>query len=179
MSYIYQSISQLFEDGTFMVICASSSEYHKHFKSYHMTWFKDNWPTATPDEQRALWELYATGSGDRFYPANWKKNVKLATKFMTEKGYDWWTHSSDPALWLAYAQEFIKYKKAKAKLIKKKFVVSMLFCGSRNYVVKKSTRRVWPIADKAKAKVFTAESITDVENMFRGYTSYKPIVEEI
>ena len=55
----------------------------------------------------------------------------------------------------------------------------MLFSGSRNYVVKKSTRRVWPIFDKAKAKVFTAESITDVENMFTGYASYKPIVEEI
>ena len=98
---------------------------------------------------------------------------------MTENGYDWWTHTNDTALWLRYAQEFTKYKKQKAKTIKKKFVVSMLFSGSRNYVVKKSTRRVWPIFDKAKAKVFTAESITDVENMFTGYASYKPIVEEI
>ena len=179
MSYeIYKSINQL-GDGTFMVMCASSNDYPKYFHSYHMTWFKDNWPTATPDEQRALWELYSIGSGERFYPANWKKNKKLADKFMTENGYDWWTHTNDPALWLKYAQEFIKYKKAKAKTIKKKFVVSMLFCGSRNYVVKKSTRRVWPIFDKAKAKVFTAESITDVENMFTGYASYKPIVEEI
>ena len=179
MSYeIYKSIKQL-GDGTFEVVCASSNVYPKHWSNYHMTWFKDNWPDASIDEQRALWELYSTGSGDRFYSANWKNNQKLASKFLRDNGYDWWTYSKDPALWLKYAQEFIDYKKQKASATKKKFVVSMLFCGSRNYVVKKSSRRVWPIFDKAKAKVFVAESITDVENMFTGYASYKPIVEEI
>lgn len=179
MSYeIYKSIKQL-DDGTFQVVCASSNVYPKYWSDYHMTYFKDNWPDATNEEQRALWELYSTGSGDHFYPANWKHNQTLAAKFMKEHEYDWWVHSKDEALWLEYAREFIEYKKTQTKVTKKKFVVSMLFCGSRNYVKKKSCRRVWPIYYKAEAKVFTAESADELLKQFAGYDQYEPQVEEV
>lgn len=179
MSYeIYKSIKQL-DDGTFQVVCASSNVFPKYWCDYHMTYFKDNWPDATNEEQRALWELYSTGSGDHFYPANWKHNQTLAAKFMKEHEYDWWVHSKDEALWLEYVREFIEYKKTKTKITKKKFVVSMLFCGSRNYVLKKSSRRVWPIYHKDKAKVFMAESAEELAKQFVGYDQYKPEIEEV
>jgi hypothetical protein len=98
---------------------------------------------------------------------------------MKEHEYDWWVHSKDEALWLEYAREFIEYKKTKTKVTKKKFVVSMLFCGSRNYVLKKSSRRVWPIYHKDKAKVFLAESAEELAKQFVGYDQYKPEIEEV
>ena len=178
MSYeIYKSIKQL-NDGTFQVVCASSNVYPKYWSNYHMTYFKDTWPTATNEEQKALWELYSTGSGDRFYPANWKHNQTLAAKFMKEKGYDWWVHSKDEALWLQYAQEFIEYKKV-STYKKRKFVVSMMFGGTREYVKKKSSRHTWPAWNKADAKVYTAVDEQDILNMFRGYDQYQVQVEEI
>lgn len=179
MSYeIYKSIKQL-PDGTFDCICASSNVFPKDWSHYHMTYFNQEFPTANNDELRAIFELYSTGSGDRFYSASWKKNVKLASKFMKERNYDWWTHSKNKDLWLQYAREFIEYKKTQTKITKKVFVVSMLFCGSRNYVKKKSSRHVWPIYNKSLAKRFTAETKEEIEKLFDGYQTYKPIVEEV
>lgn len=179
MSYaIYKSIKQL-PDGSFQCVCASSNVFPKHWSNYHMTYFNDEFPTANKEELRAIWELYSTGSGDHFYSASWKKNQQLASKFMKERGYDWWTHGKDKDLWLQYAREFIEYKKSYEGSPKRKFVISMIFCGSRAYVLKKSSRRVWPISDKSKAKVFTAESDTELLKLFEGYSSYSPQAHEL
>lgn len=183
MSYeIYKSIKQL-PNGDFECVSASSNTTNvygcRDFNRWTMTYFTKEYPTANRDELRAIWELYSTGSGDRFYSASWKKNQALASKFMKERDYDWWVHSKDPDLWLEYAREFIEYKKTQTKVTKKKFVVSMLFCGSRNYVKKKSSRRVWPIYYKDKAKVFMAESAEELAKQFVGYDQYKPEIEEV
>ena len=122
--------------------------------------------------------MYSTGSGDHFYPANWKANQSLASKFMKEKGYDWWIHSKDPVLWLRYAQEFIEYKKVNTYK-KRKFVVAMMFSGTRAYVKKKSSRQAWPTLSKADAKVYAAVDEQDILDMFRGYDQYQVQVEEI
>lgn len=178
MSYeIYKSIKQL-PDGTFQVVCASNNIYPKYWSNYHMTYFKDTWPTATNEEQKALWELYSTGSGDRFYPANWKANQSLASKFMKERNYDWWVHSKDKDLWLQYAQEFIEYKRINV-FKARKYVVSMMFSGTREYVGKKSSRRVWPAYNKAEAKVFKATSEQEILDLLKGYAKYQLQVEEI
>lgn len=178
MSYeIYKSIKQL-PNGDFDCVCASSNVFPKDWSHYVMTYFSKEFPTANNDELRAVFELYSTGSGDRFYSASWKNNISLASKFMKERDYDWWMHSKDKDLWLQYAREFIEYKKTHTKITKKVFVVSMLFSGSRNYVQKKSSRHVWPTYHKADAKRFTAETKEEIEKLFAGYEQYKPQVEE-
>ena len=179
MSYeIYKSIKQL-PNGDFDCICASNNTFPKDWSRYVMTFFTKEFPAANNDELRAIFELYSTGSGDRFYSASWKKNVSLASKFMKERDYNWQTYSKDKDLWLQYAREFIEYKKTQTKITKKVFVVSMLFGWSRNYVQKKSSRHVWPIDDKSLAKRFTAETKEEIEKLFAGYEQYKPQVEEI
>ena len=180
MSYeIYKSIKQL-PNGDFDCVCASSNVFPKDWSHYIMTFFTKEFPTANNDELRAIFELYSTGSGDRFYSASWKKNISLASKFMKERDYDWWTHSKDKDLWLQYAREFIEYKKTQTKIVKKTFVVSMMFSTiSREYVGKKSSRRVWPAYYKADAKRFIAETKEEVEKLFKGYQTYQPIVEEV
>lgn len=179
MSYgIYKSIKQL-PNGDFDCICASSNVFPKDWSHYIMTHFTKEYPAANNNELRAIFELYSTGSGDRFYSASWKKNISLASKFMKERDYDWWTHSKDKDLWLQYAREFIEYKKTKSKVVKKTFIVSMNFNGTREYILKKSSRRVWPAYYKADAKRFTAETKEDVEKLFKGYAFYEPQVEEV
>lgn len=179
MSYeIYKSIKQL-PNGDFDCICASNNISPKYWSHYIMTFFTKEFPAANNDELRAIFELYSTGSGDRFYSASWKKNVSLASKFMKERDYNWQTYHKDKDLWLQYAREFVEYKKTQTKITKKVFVVSMLFGWSRNYVQKKSSRRVWPIDNKSLAKRFTAETKEEIEKLFVGYEQYKPQVEEV
>ena len=180
MSYeIYKSIKQL-PDGTFDCVCASSNVFPKYWSKYHMTYFSDEYPMANKEELRAIFELYSTGSGDRFYSASWKNNVCLASKFMNEKGYDWWVHSKDKDSWLRYAREFIDYKASKSAGPKRRFVVSMMFSSiSREYVRKKSSRHVWPAYNKADAKVYVAETDAEVLDLFKGYDRYQVQVEEV
>ena len=71
MSYgIYKSIKQL-PNGDFECVCASSNVFPKDWSRYVMTYFSKEFPTANNDELRAIFELYSTGSGDRFYSASW------------------------------------------------------------------------------------------------------------
>ena len=54
----------------------------------------------------------------------------------------------------------------------------MEFGSSRQYIWKKSVRRVWATDLKSYAKKFKAESEEEVMKEFAGYDLYKPIVEE-
>lgn len=178
MSYeIYKSIKQL-PNGDFDCVCASSNVFPKYWSHQTMTFFSQAFPTANKDELKAIFELYSTGSGDKFYSASWRKNISLASKFMKERDYDWWTHAKDRGLWLQYAREFVEYKKNQTKIVKKTFIVSMDFSGTRAYVLKKSSRHVWPTHHKADAKRFTTETKEEVENLFKGYAIYQPQIEE-
>ena len=180
MSYeIYKSVKQLV-DGTFECVSSSSNVYPKDFRKWNMNYFNKEFPTVTNEEKRALWMLFSRHWGDKFYQSNWKNDQKLASKFCQEKGYNTWEVArTDKDLFLKYAQEFIEWKKDKTKIKKHKYVVSMIFGFSREYVGKKSSKRVWPSYSKNGAKVFKAETSQDVLNLFSGYSKYEPQVEEI
>lgn len=178
MSYeIYKSVKQN-ADGTFDCVCSPNNISPLYWSNYHMTYFNDEFPSANKDELRAIWELYSTGSGDHFYSSSWKKNQKLAGKFMKEHNYDWWDFHKNKDLWLSYAREFIAYKKNESKKSKKTFVVTMEFGSYRQYIWKKGVKRVWATDLKSCAKKFKAESEEEVMKEFAGYDLYKPIVEE-
>lgn len=179
MSYeIYKSVSQL-ADGRFKCVSSSNNVYPHHFGEWIMDYYSKEFPNANPAELKACWMLASSYHGDKFYQSNWKKEQKLATTFLSEKHYKW-DFMQDKLKHFNYAKEFLEWKKAKAKVKMKKFIVSMVFSAiSREYIGKKSSRRVWSVDDKEKAKVFKAYCKEDVEKLFSGYSKYEPLIEEV
>lgn len=184
MSYeIYKSIKQL-PDGTFECISASSNctdmNGNRDFTKWIMDFFVKKFPGATLKELRACWLVYSNYSSDRFYQSNWKADQQLASKFFKEKGYSYDIfRSNTPDQWYECAKEFLKYKHSLSFTKKKSFIVSMNFNSGREYVSKLTSKRASAAYSKSSAKIFKAYDITDVENLFKGYSSYSPIVEEL
>lgn len=179
MSYeIYKSVTQT-ADGKFKCISSSSNTYPLDFREWTMDYFDKEFPTATVEEKRACWMIHSTYWGDKFYQSNWKKEQKLGNEFMREHGYTYEDISKDKFKWLAYAREFLLWKKERAKIKLKKYIVSMTFSCTRQYVGKKSSRHVWPVYNREKAKIFKAYCKEDVERLFSGYNRYEPQIEEV
>ena len=172
MSYeIYKSIKQN-KDGSFDCVCACSNVFNARtggrvFSDYHMTYFNDNFPTANKKELKAIWLLYSTWSGDKFYPTAWKEGQKLAGKFMKEFEVDYEIFYNNHSKWLEYAKEFVKYMdENKANYKKKKYIVQF---SDGSYVSEKFCGRCYTTLIKENAKVFNANLAT-MEDKFKGYS---------
>ena len=173
MSYeIYKSIKQL-PDNSFKCVSASSNcstwDGKRDFREFTMTYFKDNWPTASSQEARALWLVYSGYCGDKFYPSNWKADQRLANRFMREKGYNMSDMLKDHDLWLERAREFIAYKASYSQQPKECYIVKM----QGRYVTKLTRCKAQMCVSRDDAKVFKS-TLDDLQQKFNGYSQYSP-----
>ena len=173
MSYeIYKSIKQL-PNGDFECVSASSNTTdvfgNRDFHRWIMVYFSKEYPECSNELKRALWILESPANGDKFYPANWKADQKLVSKFMREKSYSYTVRDSNRNLWIQYAKEFLEYKLNQHKNQKKKeYYVSI----KGQYVERKTASRVFLTYHKEEAKVYKAYDAKELEDMFKGYNSY-------
>lgn len=180
MSYeIYKSIKQL-PNGDFECVSASSNTTNvygnRDFHRWIMTYFSKEYPECNNELKKALWILESPANGDKFYPANWKADQMLASRFMHEKGYKYDTKYNNKNLWIDHAKEFIIYKNSLHKNQKKKeYYVTI----KGQYVERKTAKKVFLTYHQEEAKIYKAYDTKELEDMFKGYNSYGVIVQEI
>ena len=180
MSYeIYKSIKQ-HKDNTFTIVSASSNVYdmynHRSFDTHEVTYFKDNWPNATNAEARAIWALMSVWNGDKFYPSNWKKEQRLASKFVSINGISYEKFNrSNTGYVLDVAKQFIEYKNS---LNASKNIKYYLVIISNQYVERRSKSKCYLGINKDNAKLFKGD-LNDLKDKFAGYNKYGVTFQEV
>lgn len=179
MSYeIFKSVKQL-PDGTFYCESASSNCTNqfgnRDFSKWTMDYYSKEYPYASNEELKALFVLSSVYNGSVFYQSNWKQLQKEANKFMRDRGYDWKVSYENKSLWYSYVREFIQMRQMNRFIKKKSFIVQI----GMVYVSRKGKKSCRTVYEKENAKVFKAKDKSEIEDMFRGYTSYGVSVIEI
>lgn len=172
MSYeIYKTIKQN-DDGTFDVTSASSNFFYNGghiFTKFHMDWYAKNYPTLNTKQVKMLFLMMSCYCGDKFYPANWKKDLEIVRNFLNSKEDPYKTVYSDDLeslkSFLNEALNFVAHEKESNKA--GKFIVKV----GDMYITKKTSARVFRTFDKESAKVFK-KSLKDLEMMFYSYKNY-------
>ena len=171
MSYeIYKSIKQN-NDGTFDCVCASSNLFNQNggyvWSNYHMTWFAEKFPSADKELMKAIWALYSTFNGDKFYQKFWKDLQALASEYMESYGVDYQRFYTDDNYWIDNARQFLFFlKNYKASM--KKYVVALT---PNRYVKRKNKSSCTMIDSISSAKVFKT-TLEHLKNEFKYYSNY-------
>lgn len=180
MSYtIFKRLKQNV-NGTFTVECAESN-----LLSYDNTLIFEKC-TVTPFsrfdslsnlQRRVSFILNSYWGGDKFYPKNWRDDLRLASKFFNAKSINlstWVKIRSDENDLIKLCNEFIEFKRNNTAVSKNYIVV---FKTRGEYIFKFNKASVKLTMDKSRAKVFKME-YSDLENKLLGYKQYSPEILE-
>lgn len=180
MSYtIFKRLKQNV-DGTFTVECAESNvlscDNKLVFEKCTVTPFS-RFDKLSNLQRRVSFILNSHWSGDKFYPKNWRDDLRLASRFFTAKSINlstWIKIRSDENDLIKLCNEFIEFKRNNTAASKNYIVV---FKTRGEYIFKFNKTSVKLTMDKDRAKVFKME-YTDLQNKLLGYKQYNPEIIE-
>lgn len=180
MSYtIFKKLKQR-NDGMFDVECAESNLlsydnkliFEKCLASPFSSFLE-----LSHQQRRVAFVLNSYWGGDKFYPKNWRDDLRLAGRFFTAKSINlsaWIKIRSDENDLIKLCNEFIEFKRNNTAISKNYIVV---FKTRGEYVFKFNKASVKLTMDKDRAKVFKME-YTDLQNKLLGYKQYNPEILE-
>lgn len=180
MSYtIFKRLKQKI-DGTFEVECAESNllSYDNKLLFEKCTIIPfSRFHALSNLQRRVAFILSSCWGGDKFYPKNWRDDLRLGDKFLTVKSMDlstWIKIRDNETDLIKLCDEFIEFKHNNT-IASKNYIVVFKTRGEYIFKLNKASAKL--TMDKSRAKVFKME-YSDLENKLLGYKQYDPEILE-